>query len=43
MAQLEEQVKEAKYIAEDAERKYDEVGAACFLVLLIVNLHESIS
>lgn len=26
MAQLEDQVKEAKYIAEDAERKYDEVS-----------------
>ncbi|VDM22539.1 unnamed protein product [Hydatigera taeniaeformis] len=26
MAQLEEQVKEAKYIAEDAERKYDEAA-----------------
>lgn len=26
MAQLEEQVKEAKDIAEDAERKYDEAG-----------------
>ena len=26
---LEQQLKEAKYIAEDAERKYDEVTLAC--------------
>jgi len=29
ISQLEEELKEAKWIAEDADRKYDEVQSAC--------------
>ena len=32
ISQLEEELKEAKWIAEDADRKYDEVQHACSLL-----------
>lgn len=45
---LEEQLKEAKYIAEDADRKYDEVTAtkillACFISIARENVNALLS
>ncbi len=38
---LEEQLKEAKYIAEDADRKYDEVSPRSSFLELHIRLHAS--